>query len=173
MNEINEKSTLNLPMPLIEDIRRFQEQMLEKYNYHCHIYVKDRNMTLSVPKTTLRSLWNHICDIAYDEHKILLDSNRHCRKRLFVTYRQIYSYIARKKGYSLSSIGRTISKDHATIMNNLRVFKNLREMGDPELIPVYHLVIEQLKVRINAADIEFSNRDENANEPGSLLISYQ
>ena len=169
---MTERKTLDIPVSLIEDIRIFQESMVNKYSYHCHVYVKDRDLTIGVPKTNLRRLWNHICDIAYEEHNLDLDGNRELRFRMYVTYRQIYAYIARKKGYSLQAIGRIIGKDHATILNNVRKFKTLRSINDPELMPVYNIVVEQLKVRINASDIEPSNTNAVTNEPSTLLISH-
>ena len=169
---MTERKTLDIPVSLIEDIRIFQESMVNKYSYHCHVYVKDRDLTIGVPKTNLRRLWNHICDIAYEEHKLDLDGNRELRLRMYVTYRQIYAYVARKKGYSLQAIGRIIGKDHATILNNVRKFKTLRSINDPELMPIYNIVVEQLKVRINASDIEPSNTNAVTNEPSTLLISH-
>lgn len=168
-----ENKTLHIPHKVVEQIRTFQEEMKRNYNYHCHVYVRERGLTVSVPKTSLRILWEHVCDIAYENHSISLNGNRHFRGRLYVTYRQIFAVIAREKGYSFQSIGRTISKDHATIMHSVRLFKSLKSVNDPELMPIYNEVVEQLRIRINAADIELSDTSENSDEPSALLISYK
>lgn len=168
-----ENKTLHIPHKVVEEIRAFQEEMKRNYNYHCHVYVKERGLTVSVPKTSLRILWEHVCDIAYENHGISLNGNRHFRGRLYVTYRQIFAVIARGKGYSFQSIGRTISKDHATIMHSIRLFKSLKSVNDPELMPIYNEVVEQLRIRINAADIELSDTSQNSDESGALLISYK
>lgn len=173
MQNNSDNRTLHLPHKVIEEIRKFQEEMKRNYNYHCHVYVKERGLTVSVPKTSLRVLWEHICDIAHENHSISLNGNRHFRGRMYVTYRQIFAVIARNKGYSFQSIGRTISKDHATIMHSVRLFKSLKSVNDPELMPIYNEVVEQLRIRINAADIELSDTSKNPNEPSALLVSYK
>lgn len=47
----------------------------------------------------------------------LLDLFKLTRKREYIDARMIYSKILRDRGHSLSSIGRSMNKDHATIIN--------------------------------------------------------
>lgn len=47
-------------------------------------------------------------------------STEDSRKRIYLTVRQIFVYIAREYGYSLTEVGHHIGKTHATVINNYR-----------------------------------------------------
>lgn len=48
------------------------------------------------------------------------DIDSKCRERRFVNARMTFSYIMKKRGYGLSSIGRLLNKNHATIIHYLK-----------------------------------------------------
>jgi len=49
-----------------------------------------------------------------------LDILQKTRKRPYVDARRVYTQVMRDRGYSLTAIGRTLDKDHATILHYLR-----------------------------------------------------
>ena len=90
------------------------------------------------------------------------------RKRAFVDARRVYSKILRDIGISFESIGRTINKDHATIIHYLRdidhifvhdkpffdkyskcrdaVFNSLNDNSDYESDIMYKQIIKGLEI---------------------------
>ncbi|MGB1269866.1 MAG: helix-turn-helix domain-containing protein [Flavobacteriaceae bacterium] len=48
------------------------------------------------------------------------DIDNPCRERKYVNARMTFAYIMKKRGYSLSSIGRMLVKNHATIIHYLK-----------------------------------------------------
>jgi len=68
-------------------------------------------------------------DIIPTNHKALRDSvnyhfqcdiNSRCRERRFVNARMTFAWMMKKRGYSLSSIGRMMGRNHATIIHYLK-----------------------------------------------------
>jgi len=49
-----------------------------------------------------------------------LDILKKCRQRPYVDARRVYAQVMRDRGYSLTAIGRSLGKDHATILHYLR-----------------------------------------------------
>jgi len=66
-----------------------------------------------------------------DELKLIIrqvfgvDININTRKRAYVDARRVYAKILRDRGYSFESIGRTLKKDHATIIHYLRNIEHI------------------------------------------------
>lgn len=54
-----------------------------------------------------------------------VDINVNTRKRAYVDARRVYAKILRDRGYSYESIGRTLKKDHATIIHYLRNIEHI------------------------------------------------
>lgn len=59
-----------------------------------------------------------------------IDLMKETRVREYVYARYIYAKIMRDKGFSLSYIGNTINKDHATIIHALKQFEFLKNYDD-------------------------------------------
>lgn len=49
-----------------------------------------------------------------------LDIQDKCRRRSYVDGRRVYTLVMRDRGYSLTAIGRSLGKDHATIIHYLK-----------------------------------------------------
>jgi hypothetical protein len=54
-----------------------------------------------------------------------VDINLNTRKRAYVDARRVYAKLLRDQGYSLESIGRTIGKDHATIIHYIKSVEHI------------------------------------------------
>lgn len=90
------------------------------------------------------------------------------RKPIFVQARMVYARLLRNKGYTLKYIGKTIGKDHATIIHYLDIidmdlkhdesfrnkFNKISSMFFEDYDPIHNLDINQLKNKI------FSMRSE-------------
>ena len=68
-----------------------------------------------------------------------LDLQKKCRKRPYVDARRVYTMIMRDRGYSLTAIGRTLDKDHATIIHYLKNI-NILFSHSPNLRDAYQRV---------------------------------
>ena len=75
------------------------------------------------------------------------------RKRDIVELRHIFTFLARKLGYSFTSIGEFLGdRDHTTIINNVRMFNNLIET-DPKFRKKYNDILEHIKKISNESPI--------------------
>ena len=112
-----------------EEINEFKLQLERKYGVYVSITIQS-SKSPTIPYISLEDLIKEINEVMFEEHpkKVLLCRlNKHrdiseginSRLRIYdvAVYRHIYCHIARSIGYSYSSIGRTIGKDHATIIN--------------------------------------------------------
>ena len=79
------------------------------------------------------------------------------RKREVVNARMIYSYILRNCGWGYSAIGRSVVKDHATIMHYVRCFENYMK-SDSELRNSYNLILSEFNSRDQS--VVFLTEDE-------------
>lgn len=60
-----------------------------------------------------------------DGERVKIDTNR--RHHDTVQMRMIFCYVARAMGYTVTSIGRALKKDHTTVVHSLQTFKDLVE----------------------------------------------
>lgn len=68
------------------------------------------------------------------------------RTRRIVIARQLYCYILREHfWYGLVEIGKTINRDHTTIIHSYRLVKNLLEIGDPQMVEPYEAIMAKIK----------------------------
>lgn len=97
------------------------------------------------------------------------DIDRACRKKRYVNARMTYAYIMRKRGCTLESIARYLSKNHATIihyLNNIEWYLKT----DEEFREKFNIVYEDVYLNhksVHTLDVEgliseiFSLRNEN------------
>lgn len=123
-----------------------------------------------------------------------VDINRETRKRDFVDARRVYSKILRERGYSFADIGRTIKKNHATIIHYLRdidhifvhdksffekyskcreaVFNSLDDNSEYESDIMYKQIIKSLETKLSEMTykcIKISKKIEKYNRIKSII----
>lgn len=79
------------------------------------------------------------------------------RKRNVVNARMIYSYILHTKGWTYSSIARSLNKNHATIIHYVKNFNHYL-MSDPELRKTYTLILNTFSEDLS--DLFYLSEDE-------------
>lgn len=112
-----------------EEINEFKLSLERKYGVHISINIHSSKHP-KIPYISLEDLINEVNEVLFEFHpeKVIVckifkqrDISEGINSRLRVyevaVFRHIYCYIARNIGYSYSSIGRSIGKDHATILN--------------------------------------------------------
>lgn len=68
------------------------------------------------------------------------------RTRKIVIARQLYCYILREHfWYGLVEIGKSINRDHTTIIHSHRLVKNLLEIADPQMVEPYEAIMAKIK----------------------------
>ena len=55
------------------------------------------------------------------------------KERDFITYIQVMSFLASNDGYSLTAIGKSIFRNHATIINSRKIISNGIETKEPNI----------------------------------------
>lgn len=76
-----------------------------------------------------------------------------CRKQEYVFGRMIYYRILRDLGYGYQPIGRTLGKDHSTIIHNIRAFDDITTY-DKELHKTYEIIKDLVIKDIELPDME-------------------
>ena len=123
-----------------------------------------------------------------------VDINHETRKRDFVDARRVYSKILRERGYSFADIGKTINKNHATIIHYLRdidhifvhdkpffdkyskcrdaVFNSLNDNSEYESDIMYKQIIKGLEIKLSEMTykcINLSKKIEKYNRIKSII----
>lgn len=100
------------------------------------------------------------------DRKIPLQSKY--RYREVVELRNIYCYLARTMGYSLSVVGESLgNRDHTTIIHNVTCFKNLMETNDP-FRQKYQAILTYIKQNYESSVVAKSNQVQCEPEPALL-----
>lgn len=143
-------STLSNYEILLENklIEKFREEFYEKLGYYPTVITKTINKGQQEFKMMslkeLKTYFDPFLPVIYGK-RTPLDSKS--RKRELVELRHIFSYIARKMGFSLLTIGQFLNnRDHSTIINNLRVFDNLIQT-DPDFREKYNIILQYIKTK--------------------------
>jgi len=91
----------------------------------------------------LITLFVAVCD-AYDQDPQHHMENFSYRKREYVTIRQMFFYVAKKKfkKMALAEFGRFVEKDHATVLHGIRTIENLLQSWEGKEIREYLHIIE-------------------------------
>jgi IS30 family transposase len=118
-----------------------------------------------------------------------LDILKKCRQRPYVDARRVYTQVMRDRGYSLTAIGRSLGKDHATILHYLKnsqvlfgqhpnldeSYKRISKLRNNTVDPIdemdklelrHHIYrlrqnLESLSLRLTKTEDRLDNRDRN------------
>ena len=88
-----------------------------------------------------------------------IDITDECRKQEYVFGRMIYFKILRDLGYGYAPIGRTLNKDHSTVIHGTKTFDDL-VIYDKELYRTYTIIKELIIKNMNTNDIEHATYSE-------------
>jgi chromosomal replication initiation ATPase DnaA len=95
------------------------------------------------------------------------------RFRKTVVARQIYCYISRRfLNYNLGEIGKSINKDHTTVIHSTRFVTNMLEMDDPIISIPYGKIMEKLKEN-NYTEIKLSIMVNDIINPNIIINDIQ
>ena len=69
-----------------------------------------------------------------------IDVTLKSRKRKQVEMKAMASYLLRKKGYSLTEIGKELNLNHATIIHHLKIYDSLKQ-NNPDLQDIENMLL--------------------------------
>lgn len=146
-------------------IKRFRMQMFRKYNVDLYIKVKENSNLDTIDLDdglNLQQYKNIVYEsliLNYPEFKCHSSITARCREKVFVMHRQLLVYLVwQNANYSKTSIGKSIERNHATIINGIRQVENYLETKDKLFAKVYN----QVKINIEKHVGTLSN---NLQEP--------
>lgn len=127
--------SLNLQKKLI---REFKEKFFEKIGFYPEVITHSIQDVESTPTSIRKTSLDELLDIIdkrflpdalsyMNKHQWIQSIRTKIRTREIVELRYIYYKIAYLMGYSLCAIGRSIGRDHSTIIHGLQTLENLME----------------------------------------------
>lgn len=158
-------------------IKSFKSSFHSKMGYE-PVVISRTHKELDPNKSTLQDIKVVSLDVLKDWFKdllpfrdgkrIRLDTNR--RHHDIVQMRMIFCYVARAMGYSVTSIGKALKRDHTTVVHNTHVLKDLLETNAAYREKCQQ-VLEYLKEKSKEYDpklLECSDQTQDNNEPALL-----
>ena len=149
---------------MLKYIQNFIDEFEKKYNKQLQvIVVKDGEN--DYPETCRLKILEKIVIKAMHkecEHLRYIKSFKKVktRRREILMWIQVHCNLAVRLGFSKSYIGRTVGKDHATIIHRAKVVENLLEIGEVDITKVYNLVIKQIKEYVGIISTNLKGKDD-------------
>jgi len=133
---------------------------------HPYIYVGTFNKFVPTGKINKEEILRIVCnelEMEFDELK-----NRKTRLREFVYARQLYGYFCKiYTKESLSSIGKFINKDHATIIHSVKQINNFKDV-DKKIKNEVNKINSILKNKVFN-----TNADQREKISNEIILNYQ
>lgn len=151
-------------------IDQFIENFEEKLGYKPIVITKTSGLTSddSIPMMSLDSLKEHFTPFLPTVYGKVRSLSCKERIREAVELRNIYCYLAKKMGYSLKEIGRTIGKrDHTTVIHNIRSFNNLMETNEMYR-EKYIMILNHIKKQYESPTLDDTDQVQCESEPAVL-----
>tara|TARA_R110002074_G_scaffold47610_4_gene122025 strand:- start:2844 stop:3356 length:513 start_codon:yes stop_codon:yes gene_type:complete len=150
------------------DIENFKQYFLKKYKTKVYVTpVKSLKNTLISLETfsicTLNALHNNECDC----ENITTLKNK-SRKRPYISYIQIMTYMAFKQGHNKSNIGKYINRHHGTVINSIQQIENSFFTKELAIINMYNNIIKEIEIYVG--NIPENLKEQVDTEPSSYTV---
>jgi hypothetical protein len=150
---------------LATETQDFVKRVKHKYNLDVNVIlggtILDQKSGNKIALEILRDETYHaMCDYDYALQKYLSIRNK-SRKREFVSWQQVFAYIAWMHGHSKLDIGRSLLKNHATIISSIKKTQDALDGYNPYLLERYRYLTNYYLTHVG--DItENTTRQDNA-----------
>jgi len=139
--------TSNQTLTQEKEIKEFKERILKNFGINIHIITEAaEDFKISIQALhvcTLKALKENEPD--YHRHYGEIQSLAHkSRLRPFLVYVQAMSYIAYREGYSKTAVGKSINRDHATIINSVKQVENAFFTKDKMMMKAFNNIIKEI-----------------------------
>lgn len=125
------------------DIKKFKKTFFDKHNVEVYVFTPDQDeyMLSMLDITTCAHAAFVENNPQYDYIKSM--SSR-VRYREFQVYYQCMSHLAYISGHNKTNIGKAINKNHASIINCIKMVENAFFCKDKEMIFAYKQILKQI-----------------------------
>lgn len=150
-------------------IEQFKESFYEKIGYYPVVVTRlQQDLDQYLPIMPLETLQTYFEPFLPYRNGVRLSLKSKDRYRELVELRNIYSFLARTMGYSLSNVGESIgNRDHTTIIHNVTCFKNLVETSET-FQQKYIRIFNYIKKEHESSIMGVSDQVQRESEPALL-----
>jgi uncharacterized protein YktA (UPF0223 family) len=149
---------------MLKYIQNFINEFEKKYNKKLQILVVKEGKEAYPEACRLKVLEKIVIQAMHKEceHLKCIKSFKKVktRRREILMWIQVHCNLAVRLGFSKSYIGRSVGKDHATIIHRANVVENLLEIGEKDITKVYNLVIKQIKEYVGIISTNLKGEDD-------------
>ena len=130
------------------DIENFKQYFFKKYKREVHVTpVKSlKNVFISLETFSICTL-NALHNNESNCENITTLKNK-SRKRPYISYIQIMTYMAFKQGHNKSNIGKYINRHHGTIINSIQQVENYFFAKELTIINIYNNIIKEIEIHV-------------------------
>jgi hypothetical protein len=132
-------------------VGEFKEKFEKKLGYYPIVITKrqieDKNILPCIGLKELSDVFTPYLPIKFSHKKVLKLESKH-RDRSIVDLRNIFCFLAKSMGYTLTNIGAYLNRDHTTIIHCINNFKALVEV-DSAFKEKYNIILHNIKENYN------------------------
>tara|TARA_R100001440_G_scaffold59750_1_gene79484 strand:- start:518 stop:1024 length:507 start_codon:yes stop_codon:yes gene_type:complete len=125
------------------DIKRFKKTFFNKHNVEVYVFTPEQNEYMLSLATLKKCAYNAFVQ-NNPKYKYIESMASRVRYREFQIYYQSMSHIAYLSGHKKTNIGKSINKNHASIINAVRMVENAFFCKDREMIGAYKQILKEI-----------------------------
>tara|TARA_R110002012_G_scaffold236249_3_gene409979 strand:+ start:882 stop:1394 length:513 start_codon:yes stop_codon:yes gene_type:complete len=153
-----------------DKIHSFIKEIKDEYDRKIQVVIIDEDVnSLQINDCKLKVLESLIISAMHiknpDFQHIKLFKDIKTRRRRILIWMQIHSYLGVELGYSKTYVGKSVNRDHATVIHRHRTVENLLGYGERDMTEAYKLVIKTIKEYVGI----ISTNTEGKNDTKSVL----
>tara|TARA_R110002050_G_scaffold56705_1_gene127500 strand:- start:2407 stop:2955 length:549 start_codon:yes stop_codon:yes gene_type:complete len=161
----------NKNVTIKEEIASFIENIANKYNKKLQIIVSDKKSRIGLSQLSnahsvtkiqnLESLVLNAMHINNPEFKYINSLSCKTRRKEYIMWMQVFSYVAWKIGYTKSYIGKFIDRNHASVIHSIKQTDTLLEINDKEFVIVYNIILNLIKKHVGIISTDTSGKNDS------------
>ena len=93
-----------------------------------------------------------------------------CRKRHYLIWVQMFSYIAWMNGYSKTAIGAQLKKKHASVINHIKNVEDALAIGYKEHRDIYNYLLKQYFRHVGIVTESITGKDNSKSIASPVFI---
>ena len=153
-----------------DKIHSFIKEIKDEYDKKIQVIIVDQDAdSLQINGCKLKLLETLVIKAMHEKHPEFINIKSFIkvktRRRTILKWMQIHSYLGVELGYSKSYVGRSVGRDHATVIHRHKVVENLLGYGELVMTEAFELVINKIKEYVGI----ISTNTEGKNNTKSVL----
>ena len=148
-----------------EKIHSFIKEIKDEYDKKIQVVIIDEDVNnLQINGCKLKVLESLILNAMHIKHPefqhVKSFKDVKTRRRSILLWMQIHSYLGVELGYSKSYVGRSVERDHATVIHRHKTVENLLGYGERDMTEAYELVIKTIKEYVGIISTNTEGKDD-------------